>query len=832
MGINQAGNAAEVTGLTMAQVAERRARGEGNTPPPRTTRSYGQIFRENVFTFVNYVLFFLGIALVLVGRPLDALVSVSVISLNTAVSVIQEIRAKRDLDRIALLTAPKAKALRDGKLVDLPPEQLVLGDVLQVGPGDQVVLDGRLASGRLEADESLLTGESELISKKPGDLVYSGTFCVTGIGLYEATSVGEASLANRITTGARTFRRVLTPLQKEVNLVVRVLLGIMISLQLLLVVRALVQNVSLPDAVANATVLAGLVPNGLFLSIAIAYALGSVRLVRFGALVQQSNAVESLSNVDTLVLDKTGTLTANRLKVAGVYAPNERAEKRLVESLATLAASATASNKTGQAIAEAYPGTAQPLLAEVPFSSARKWSAIATRTGIVAMGAPEMLQRYLGAASPDGLAARATGWQAGGLRVLLVAYHPEPARIDGEGENARLPDGMEVLGLVALSDELRPQARETLASFRNAGVAPKIISGDNPETVAALARQAGLPVDTPTASGVDLQDLDDAKLAELAEKTEIFGRISPQDKARLVKALKSRGHYVAMIGDGVNDVLALKTADLAVAMHGGSQASRGVADIVLLNDSFASLVPAVLEGQRIRNGMQGILKLYLTRIGTVAAVIVASLVIGIFPIDVRNGSAVTLFSVGIPTLALTIWARPGQVRRGGLGRDLAAFTLPAAVLSTTIGLFLFYGVLFLQTGLPNPSGETVSQLYDAVVAATPDSQTVLTIFLVLCGLLLVVFVVPPRTDRRPLLLVAALAILFGTIILTPARDVFSLGEIGLIPLGLIMVAVLVWLLLLRETRRRQLIERFLALPPERRALPSGADQPDRPKVSG
>jgi len=201
----------------------------------------------------------------------------------------------------------------------------------------------------------------------------------------------------------------------------------------------------------------------------------------------------------------------------------------------------------------------------------------------------------------------------------------------------------------------------------------------------------------------------------------------------------------------------------------------------------------------------------------------ASLVIGIFPIDVRNGSAVTLFSVGIPTLALTIWARPGPVRRGGLGRDLAAFTLPAAMLSTTMGLLLFYGVLFLTTGLPNPQSESVSQLYDAVVAATPDSQTVLTIFLVLCGLLLVLFVVPPGTDRRPLLLVGALTLVFGVIVLTPARNIFSLGEIGLIPLILIMVAVLVWLLLLRETRRRQLIERFLALPPERRALPPGAD---------
>jgi cation-transporting ATPase E len=483
-----------------------------------------------------------------------------------------------------------------------------------------------------------------------------------------------------------------------------------------------------------------------------------------------------------------------------------------VESLATLAASATSSNKTGQAIAEAYPGSATPLLAEVPFSSARKWSAIATQAGIVALGAPEMLHPYLGNASPDGLNARATGWQAEGLRVLLVAYHADPARLESGGESARLPDGMEVLGLIALSDELRPEARETLAAFRATGVTPKIISGDNPDTVVALARQAGLPVGTPSASGADLQNLDDAALADLAEKTVVFGRISPQDKARLVKALKSKGRYVAMIGDGVNDVLALKTADLAVAMHGGSQAARGVADIVLLNDSFASLVPAVVEGQRIRNGMQGILKLYLTRIGTVAAVIMTSLVIGIFPIDVRNSSAVTLFSVGIPTLALTIWARPGPLRRAGLGRDLAAFTLPAAMLSTAIGLLLFYGVVFMQAGLPNPTAETGSQLLDAVVAATPDAQTVLTIFLVLCGLLLVVVMVPPRTDRRPAMLVAVLAVAFGAIVLTPARDIFSIGEIGLIPLALIGLAVLVWLVLLLVTQRKRLIERYLSLP--------------------
>jgi cation-transporting ATPase E len=293
----------------------------------------------------------------------------------------------------------------------------------------------------------------------------------------------------------------------------------------------------------------------------------------------------------------------------------------------------------------------------------------------------------------------------------------------------------------------------------------------------------------------------------------VFGRIGPQDKDRLVGALQSRRHYVAMVGDGVNDVLALKRADLGVAMHGGSQAARGVADLILLDDSFESLVPAVAEGQRIRNGMQAILKLYLGRIATVASLIVASLVIGIFPLEVRNGSAVTLFSVGLPTLAVTLWARPGPVRKKGLERELLTFVLPAVVLSTAIGLLVFYGVLFLVVGVPNPeAGETLAELLQQVNAAVPAAQTALTGFLVFCGLGLFALVIPAHEDRRPAVAAAVLGGAFLVVMLTPLRELFALEASQPASILIVIGALVLWAVALTSTWRWRLLERYLDLP--------------------
>jgi cation-transporting ATPase E len=310
-----------ITGLTEAEVMLRRAKGLGNRVAVTTGRTYRQIFQENVFTFINIVLFGLGAALVLLGRVSDALVSVGVIAINVVVSVVQEIRAKRVLDRISLITRPSATVIREGRQKKVDLEDIVVGDTLVVEPGDQIVTDGMVIGDEdLQVDESLLTGESNPVNKHPGDPIYSGSFCVGGNGYYRADKVGAESLSNRLTVSARAFRRVLTPLQKEVNLVVRVLLLIAVYLEIILVVNSTLEKVPFVDGVRMSVVILGLVPNGLFLAVATAYTLGAVRIASKGALVQQSNAIESLSHVDVLCMDKTGTLTTNRLKVHSIQA--------------------------------------------------------------------------------------------------------------------------------------------------------------------------------------------------------------------------------------------------------------------------------------------------------------------------------------------------------------------------------------------------------------------------------------------------------------------------------------------------------------------------------
>ena len=824
-----------LSGLTEAEVTQRRSQGLGNKVPPPTGRTYIQIFRENIFTFINIVIFLLGMALVLVGRPSDALISLGVISANVLVSVVQEIRAKITLDRIAVLTRPTALVVRDAVPHHVPPEELVVGDVLQVNPGDQIVLDGRtIGDGQMQVDESQLTGESNLVAKQSGDEVFSGSFCVNGSALYVAEKVGENSLSNQITAGARAFRRVLTPLQNEIYLVVRIMLAIVIYIEFLLIIDALVTRANAGETIASATLVVGLVPNGLFLSITLAYALGAIRIIKYGALVQQSNAIESLSNVTVLCLDKTGTLTANRLQVNAIHPIGSGGEDELKRILGAMVASAKTLNKTSEAIKKAYPAAAVPYTADVPFSSVRKWSAVAFDAaplrGIYAMGAPEMLQPYLSEAGQ----ANSAIWQAiekqtaeltdRGLRVLLIARHPDPKLLIDQGDESRLPEDMQPIGLISLSDELRAEARETLQRFSAAGVQPKIISGDNPETVAALARQAGLPDDITLVSGLELNEMSDEQFAAAAQKATIFGRITPQQKEKLVDTLRKQGNYVAMIGDGVNDVLSLKKSNLGIAMESGTQATRAVADIILMKDSFAALAPAVSEGQRIVNGMQDILRLFLTRILSMALLIVSALVIGEFPLALRNGSIVTLFSVGIPAVMLALWARPGPRLNGTLAQRLAHFIITPVLLTSVLGVVLFYAVLWIPTGLTEVFGPDITLRQSTVLldAVRPVGQTALAAFLVLAGLLLVIFVEPPTPwwtggdelsgDWKPTIMAVLLMIGFFIIMaVPPLRNIFAMTDLTPFEWALIIGTTLAWTLLVRFTWRHSITARFLGI---------------------
>jgi len=849
---------ANARGLSEREVEARRAQGLGNPPPPPTSRPYVEIIRENVFTFINGVIFFLGATLLLVGRPADAIVSVGVISLNILVSVVQEIRAKRTLDKIALLTRPLALVVRDGVPREVAPEELVVGDVLYVAPGDQIVLDGKLIEGKMAVDESPLTGESASVPKQVGDAVYSGTFCVNGSGFYEAEKVGNASLANEITAGARAFRRILTPLQQEVIGVVRIMLLVVIYLEFLIVLNALLKSINLGETVQHSTLVAGLVPNGLFLSISIAYALGAVRIIRFGVLVQQANAIESLSNVNILCLDKTGTLTTNRLQVNGIHPLTVSAEE-LGQILGDMMANATTLNKTGEAIVDVYSGVKHEVTGEIPFSSARKWSAISWKeaegrrttedpstplgassrrttdrqlttndqrltSGTFALGAPEMLREYLDdsdARVMQKIVDETQQLAEQGLRVLLVAHHPN-TKLEDQGDESRLPCGMRALGLVSIRDELRGEAREALNNFIQAGVNPKIISGDHPETVAALAKQAGLK-NVKLVSGLDLDKLNDAQFREAARTATVFGRITPQQKEKLVQALRADGHYVAMIGDGVNDVLSLKQANLGIALQSGTQATRAVADLVLMDDSFAALAPAVSEGQRIVNGMQDILKLFVTRIATMAVVILSALVVGEFPLQLRQGSLVTLFSVGIPTVALALWARPGAVGKGTLGQRLFHFVVTPVMVTTIFSLILFYGMLVVELLVPtggNPPSST--QLTEFYPQALFRAQSTLVAFLVLVGLTTVIFVEPPTEwwtggdvlsgDWKPTLLAVTLMVSFFVVMaVKPSRDLFAMADLGVMELGIAVLFAIGWLFVVRWLWRRRVLARYLGV---------------------
>jgi cation-transporting ATPase E len=800
-----------ITGLDQSEVLARRARGEGNVVAFQSSRSYSQIVRQNAFTFINCVLFAIGTVLILMGRAGDAAVTAGLVFLNVVVGVVQEGRAKRILDHIALLTRPRARIVREGEQCEVDPSEIVLGDIIVVQPGDQIVVDGLVVgAGWFDVDESLLTGESDLISKRAGDVVYSGSYCVTGSGMYEAIRVGAASYASQLTADARAFRQIKTPLQRSIDVVIRVLVVLASLLAVLLIVSLLIDGAQTVECVQVAAVMATLVPQGLFAMIIVAYALGAVRVAGRGALIQQSNAVESLSNVTVLCLDKTGTLTTNRIRLERIE-PLEIERENLERLLGDYVANLSDRNPTAKAIAAAFSGTKRPICEEVRFSSARKWSALVfedddLKEGYV-LGAPEILQS--GLAVGGDIEALTEQWTDEGFRVLLFARQSQPARLHDRGGEPLMPMSLVPLGLLGFAHELRADVHAALAGLASAGVALKVISGDHPRTVAAVALQAGMARDGAALSGPQLDDLDDQRLAQLSKETTVFGRITPKQKERLVRVFQESGEYVAMIGDGINDVLCLKQAQLGIAMESGSQAMRSVADLVLLNDAFSVLPAAFREGQRIVNGMQDIVRLFLTRTTYVALLILGVAVLGVaFPVTPKHNALLAFLTVGIPTPALAIWARPERAPRSLL-RSVSHFVFPAAVAVAVAALAVY--VIYLQT-----TG-------DAFIA-----RSALTTYTVLCGLVLIPFVEPPAQawvggdelsgDTRPTLLALVLVALFAAMTALPVtRDFFELALLRPADYALLALTVFVWAMSLRCIWRHRLFERWLDFDPTKQA---------------
>lgn len=808
------------TGLTHDEVLRRRAAGQGNNVKIKTSRSYWEIFQENLITFINMVFFSLSAIMIALRRYGDAILVAVVILAGVVIGIVQEIWAKRKLDEIALLQRPTASVIREGKELEIVPDDLVLGDFMALRSGDQILVDGVIVGdGKVEVDESLLTGESDLIIKTEGDQVFSGTTCVSGMAYFEATQVGTQTVAYKLITGARSFRKVLTPLQREINFVIRALLMVSCFLWLLVGISFFSRTYSFADIVQHAAVVAGLVPAGLLIAITVAYGTGAVRMLGQDVLIQQANAVESLSHVDVLCVDKTGTLTANQINLQSVY-PIGLSDSDLRKIMGNYAHNTTAPNKTSEALAVACPGTPQTVNAEIPFSSARKWSAIALNPSdsigtAYVLGAPEMLAGAI-EYTPEMRSCLDEGTKQG-LRVLVFG---ECAGTDWMADEACALPMIKPLGILYFSDQLRTNVAETLSQFRTAGVELKVISGDNPDTVASIARQAGLAIDDDlkVVSGLELAAMSEAEFRQAALNATIFGRITPEQKAALVKALRDQKRYVAMIGDGVNDVLSLKQANLGIAMESGSKATRSVADIVLLKDSFASLPQALLEGQRIHNGIRDSLALFLVRIGSVTILIFSiAMVTDSFPLLNKQSALLALYGVGLPTAAFPLWATPGVVqKRRSLMRSLLHFIIPATITMTIVALFVY--LLFLMRAILDlPPGARIS------AADYTLPRTALVTVLVFCHLLLLPFLKPPTQffvgggepvckDWRYSISAIALAGLTLITLVNPVlRDFYELATLSGADIAFLLAVALEWGLILRVLWRSRFFDRFLGI---------------------
>jgi cation-transporting P-type ATPase E len=792
-------------GLTMAEAVARRAEAGPTRLPQRSSRTYSRIVSQNLLSFLNLLIFAIAVALAVLGQFVDALMTASLATVNVGVATVQEIRAKRQLDKIALLTRPMASVIRDGEERHLEVDAVVVDDLLILRPGDQVVVDGIVVSdGHAAVDESLLTGESEHVQKTEGDRLYSGSFLMTGSARFRATAIGAQSMAQQMSLEARRFRNVRTPLQTELAWLMRFLLIalLLMSTQVLNTINQLYPDFPFEEAARNAAVIVGLVPQGLVVMVVITYAMAIVRLAGRGALVQRMNAVESMSHVDVLCLDKTGTITTNNLMLDELIVLDDD-ETFARQALGGFVSSMSSGNQTSEAIARDVQGQRFSPRFELPFSSTYKWSGIATdcgtRPGTYVLGAPEALHdQHDAAIDVDRYLKDAT---AQGKRALLFAYTPEVVDL-GTTDNPVLPDSLSPLAIVILADELRTDAKETFDEFARSGIRMKVISGDNPETVAALARQAGLEISGTTAivTGGEIEGLDDTSLAVVAENATVFGRSSPQLKERLIKALKDQGHYVAMIGDGVNDVLALKQAHVAVAMRTGSEAARSVADLVLVDDSFAVLPQTFKEGQRVRNGMKLSMELFLTRtFYTMLVIYVVAIMGDMFPIAFRHGVLVAALTVGVPAFAFAIFAEPGPTERRLLP-DVFRVVMPA---SLTIGALLL----------------VVYRLFLTLTGDVLQAQTALTTTAMLCGLLLVVFLRPPSeswtgatgavSDRRPAMLAIAMLALYVAIAIVPPLNAFV--ELQTLPLSgylMISIAVIGWAVSLRWLWRLRIVDRI------------------------
>jgi cation-transporting ATPase E len=733
-------------GLTEAE-AGLRLEARGELPRQRSSRSYASIVRANTLNIPNGILFFFGVLTITFGSWKDALFLGILIS-NIAIGSFQEIRSKRALDRLASLVTPEAVVVRDGVDRRVPVSGVVAGDLVRLTAGDQVVADGKVVSAdALALDEANLTGESEPAVRGPGEPVWSGSFAVEGAALFEATAVGPESRAARLTATARAFRHPRSPLERANDRLLLLLLAFALPLTVGLTVSVFTRVESSGARVQALTAgIVNLVPEGLILLISLTAAVSAFKVAQRGVLAQQLSAVESLASVDVVCTDKTGTLTEPTLRVVGLVPADGVDEGALARELARYAVSAPSRNATLQAIADAGLAAVEGrrIVGQVPFSSRRRWSALDLGDERLVLGAPERF-----ASVDPALVARARQEASGGRRVLALGRTHAP--LPPAGSDPPFPDGVRPLGLVMLAERLRPNATETVAFFAAEDVELKVLSGDAPATAGAIARDAGVPGSAPALDGEALPP-QPAALREAVLSAPAVGRISPEGKRAVVDALADGGRYVAMVGDGVNDVPALKQARLAIAQGSGTQMARSVADLVLVRDDFAVVPGMVAEGRQILRNIQRVAQLFVTKsvfaavLGLAVAIPTAS-----FPLLPRQFTLAAAVTIGIPAFVLALAPSSGPWRPERFLQSVARFAIPAGL---AIGIGIAAGYLLARYGFELGLGR---------------SRTVATGIVVVCGLAVVMRLEGEGGRRRLAVggLCAAMALLFVLALAVP-----------------------------------------------------------------
>jgi cation-transporting ATPase E len=714
-----------------------------------------EILRGNILTRFNFILGSLLVVILVVGQPQDALFGIVLVA-NALIGIVQELRAKRALDRLAVLSAPRVRVMRNGEPTDIASDSLVRGDLVEVRSGDQVVADGSVReSTGLQVDESLLTGESRPVDKEVHDSLLSGSFVSSGSGLYQATAVGTDSYARQLADEARRFSLVRSELMEGINRILRYITWAIVPVAILTTISQLHANLSVDTALSGTVAaLVGMVPQGLVLLTSVAFGVAAVGLARHGILVQQLPAVEGLARVDVVCFDKTGTLTDgvvafDRLVALDADTPVEGALGALADD--------ENRNETLDAIARRFPAPHGWVRQEaVAFSSARKWSgATFAEHGTWILGAPEIVVRD----QPE-VTAEADRLAASGRRVVALASSVQPL----EGDS--LPEAPRAVALILFAEQLRPDALDTVAYFTEQGVALKVMSGDSPLTVGAVATQVHIPgADEPIDARNLPDDLED--LGRILQERSVFGRVTPRQKQAMVRALQAGGHTVAMTGDGVNDVLALKLADIGIAMGAGASATKAVAELVLLDDSFASVPMVVAEGRRVTANIERVANVFLTKtVWATLLAVMAGIALFSYPFLPRHLTIIDSLTIGIPCFFLALAPNLRRFRPGFVDRVLR-FAVPAGIIIAG-ATFTTYAFAHAR-GLPSVQQRTAA--------------TIVTLAL---GLYVLVLVALPLTWRRVLLVLAMLA---GFLALFPLRSVRQFYELQL-PHGLLVISLL------------------------------------------